>query len=220
MHSTDLFYNDSLFRIEITEGELMKIKDVSELTQEIVSELLQYNKETGELRWKHRSLEWFRHCKLPERQQGTWNTRYAGKLAGRKWVREDGYSKIYVAVLGKRVLAHRLIWLLVTGAWPDGHIDHVNNNSLDNRWSNLRVVTGGQNSRNLSKSRANTSGVTGVSKTPRGGDKWRARVKFEGKEYHLGCFEDIKDAEAAVEEFYKKRGFSATHGKQLAPYAR
>lgn len=58
---------------------------------------------------------------------------------------------------------HRLVWMLFNG--PIDHnlvVDHINGIMTDNRIINLRAVTQATNSRNMSKSVANTSGVTGV----------------------------------------------------------
>lgn len=75
-------------------------------------------------------------------------------------------------------------------------VDHINGDTLDNRKSNLRVVTHGENMRNQKMRINNSSGYKGVSwHTVR--DKWRARVHFEGKEYHVGLFEDKHEAARA-----------------------
>lgn len=52
----------------------------------------------------------------------------------------------------------------------------------------------------------NTSGIKGVSYHKKSG-KWRAQIKVQGKNYYLGLFEEIGDAEAArknAEENVKK----------------
>jgi len=66
-------------------------------------------------------------------------------------------------------------------------VDHINGNVLDNRKGNLRLCTRAENARNLKKSKSNTSGYIGVSKL---GKKWQAQLRFNGKRYYLGVFED------------------------------
>lgn len=55
-------------------------------------------------------------------------------------------------------------------------------------------------------SKANTSGIRGVDYSKEK-NKYRARIRFKGKEYHLGYFDTIEKAEkarkVAEEEFYK-----------------
>ncbi len=58
----------------------------------------------------------------------------------------SGYLRVMID--GKRLLAHRLIWLIKTGVLPDFHIDHKNRSKADNRWKNLRVVSGKENALN------------------------------------------------------------------------
>lgn len=70
--------------------------------------------------------------------------RNAGKIAGT--VTNHGY--VVVRVLGERVKAHRLAWLMANGRWPDSGIDHINGIKTDNRIDNLREATAGQNNKN------------------------------------------------------------------------
>lgn len=39
---------------------------------------------------------------------------------------------------GKKYYARSLIWLLQTGKWPDGEVQHINGDRSDFRWGNLR----------------------------------------------------------------------------------
>lgn len=63
-----------------------------------------------------------------------------------------GHKKLYVKVRCKDKLfsAHRVIWFLQTGLWPDDNlvIDHINGARNDNRWMNLRQVTTAENNAN------------------------------------------------------------------------
>jgi hypothetical protein len=82
-------------------------------------------------------------------------------------------------------------------------IDHKNNNGLDNRKSNLQIVTYKENAENRSLSCLNTSGVTGVSWCER--DKvWTTQITINGKKKNCGSFKNIKDAEKHVLEMRNK----------------
>lgn len=75
-------------------------------------------------------------------------------------------------------------------------VDHINQDKLDNRLSNLRLASQSQNMCNRGKTSANTSGYKGVFFHPQTG-KWRACVKKDYKQYYLGLFQDKKDAARA-----------------------
>ena len=84
-------------------------------------------------------------------------------------------------------LLHRVIWCYMTGEWPVSQIDHIDGNPKNNKWSNLRLATNTQNSRNSGKPKNNTSGFKGVSWCKR--DKvWRAQIDANKKVYRLGDF--------------------------------
>lgn len=78
-------------------------------------------------------------------------------------------------------------------------VDHINRNTLDNRKSNLRFVTKGENNVNAPRRKDNTSGYKGVSK--RGGQnrkkEWCAKITKDGKTYSLGYHETPEQAARA-----------------------
>lgn len=122
-----------------------------------------------------------------------------GDIAGSQ-KHKDGYSEIHI--FGKLFLAHRLAWFYVHGEWPNGQIDHVNGDRLDNRISNLRVALHGQNRANSKPGKNNLLGVKGVCKSRNG--KYAAQIRASGKQIHLGTHETIEQAHAAYCEAARK----------------
>ncbi|MDR1901356.1 MAG: HNH endonuclease [Treponema sp.] len=89
----------------------------------------------------------------------------AEKVLSKKWQistrRENGgaYFSCHIKRNGKKLYLHRLI----TNA-PEGMtVDHVSGDVLDNRKSNLRICTQGENSFNKKIRKDNTTGFKGVS---------------------------------------------------------
>lgn len=72
-------------------------------------------------------------------------------------------------------------------------VDHINNNPLDNRKTNLRICTHKENLKNMSLSKRNTSGYKGVSWYKRY-NKWKVRIVYNGKDIHLGYYDTLDEA--------------------------
>lgn len=104
---------------------------------------------------------------------------------------------------GREYAAHRIIWALVYGSFPDSFIDHINGKKSDNRIANLRLATDSQNKTNVGKRKHNTSGEKGVS-WDRENKKWLAHATLNGRGYHLGRYVEKDDAAAAYQAFAKK----------------
>lgn len=193
---------------------MAKAKEIP-YTQEQLRELLDYDPDTGVLRWRERSIEWF------GRQQDCtrFNDRYAGQEAGTIMTsKRSGYRGRHIHSAGMRANVARIAWKWMTGEDTEV-IDHINHDGVDNRWNNLRKSDRLSNNQNVSKSRNNRSGVTGVHWRP-DMNKWRAGVESGGKKYHAGYFdyEDLDLAAMAVMEKRIELGFDPTHGIDFAPH--
>lgn len=83
------------------------------------------------------------------------------------------------------------------------YIDHINNNSLDNRKNNLRIASPQENMMNRKSSINVTSQYIGVSfdKTR---NKWKAYITIDNKFKYLGRFKSEQDAAKARDEATKK----------------
>ena len=120
------------------------------------------------------------------------------------WHDSDG--KIYHDTnRNNRNTLHRL----VIGNPPPGYvIDHINNDYLDNRRSNLRFATPAENSYNRSKiNQGKTSSkYKGVCKrvSKRGKVRWRAMIQHKGKKINIGHYSTEVDAAHAYNLMAKK----------------
>lgn len=119
-----------------------------------------------------------------------------GRIAGGRST--GGYLR--VQFMSKTFSVHRIAWLLVTGAWPAGEIDHINGVRTDNRLSNLRDVSRSINAQNKGSAlRSNsTSDCLGVNRHVSYGRRFRAQIWRDGKNHHIGYFDT---AEAAHEAY-------------------
>lgn len=158
-------------------GRPFEFKEVP--SQERLKLLLDYDPETGILRWKK-----------AEEAPGRWNP-HSGKEVKSL---NGGYIRVFLD--GEHHYAQRVIWKMHYGYDPV-QVDHINGIKNDNRIANLRDVSREVNSKNRKLYAANKSGVNGVSFHER--DKvWSARVSVgKSKDVHLGSFETKAEAVAA-----------------------
>lgn len=181
------------------------------ITQALARELLDYSPAAGTLVWRRRARRWFK----TDRDHSRWNNRFAGRPAGslRKKVR---CRVLVVALFDRQYIAHRIIWLWMTGRWPTCQIDHENRKSADNRWCNLREATAQINGRNRSMACNNTSGSNGVCWHIRK-KKWLASIKVSDHRVHLGYFVDLKQAIEARALAERQFDFTSGHGCPREP---
>ena len=132
----------------------------------------------------------------------------AGAIAGTATPR--GY--ITVTLNGKKYRAHRVIWEMHNGPIPQGlEIDHEDGVRSNNVIGNLSLKTNAGNHLNMARRADNTSGATGVVFC-KATQKWKAGYKLDGKQVHLGYFQDFNDAVAARQNHNPTVGFSSRHG--------
>ena len=169
-------------------------------TQAQLLEQLRYEPDTGHLYWI-----------VPFTGTGK-GKKYKDMTKPAGFMTPQGYSGI--SVQAKPCMQHRVIWLMVTGEDPgDRAIDHKNGNRKENIFTNLRLVDGHtENAQNQKRRNTNTSGVTGVSWCKRR-NYWAARIKANGKNNHLGYYDDWFEAVCARKSANNKYGFHPNHGR-------
>lgn len=72
----------------------------------------------------------------------------------------DRRGYITLTIEYDRVRAHNIVWLLWTGKWPIGELDHRDHNTSNNRPSNLRDTTKSGN--NYNRKVTNKYGCPGI----------------------------------------------------------
>lgn len=121
------------------------------------------------------------------------------KCKQRKWgLDRGGYV---VSIKPSYVFLHNFI--LDRKASITIQVDHKDRNPLNNTKENLRLCTPTQNQYNSKRHKHNTSGFKGVDFYKQS-QKWRARIKINGKSIELGLYDDIADAAEAYKEAARK----------------
>lgn len=181
--------------------------DFNEVPIEVLRRLIDYCADTGVLTWKKRRAS----AEQSQKEANIFNSLFAGKVAGSKMKRGRN-EYITVFVLGNHLLAHRVAWAISFGRWPEGSIDHIDGNGLNNRIGNLREAPPTVNGRNARLHKNNTSGHCGVIWN-KGRRKWVAQVMIDRKNKNLGGFVNKADAIRARLEANRKLGFTDRHGE-------
>lgn len=103
----------------------------------------------------------------------------------------NGYLRIRIGA--KLFYAHRVIYALYHGFWPTGLVDHRDGNKLNNKITNLRKASRGQNV-------ANAANRARIYDCPRGvipkGRNFQAYITHDNKRRWLGTYSTAEEAHA------------------------
>ena len=98
---------------------------------------------------------------------------------------------------GRTFGMHRL---LMGCDFGDGtHVDHINDDGLDNRQVNLRVLTPGQNISRQRAIRGGHSAFRGITYTGKGRRRWQASIKVANVGHYLGVHATEDEAARAYD---------------------
>lgn len=153
-----------------------------------LKELLHYNPETGVWTWLNPSLV---NKKPINAEAGT--------------ISVHGYRIITIA--GTKYRASRLAWFYMTGEWPTDEMDHIDRNGVNDRWTNLRIVSRSENALNRDVQSNNASGARGVH-WDETRSKWFVQVKKDNINHFIGRFDDFDEAIEA-----RDRASAELHGE-------
>ncbi len=129
-------------------------------------------------------------------------------LANIKWLTHIGrsgraYARRTIKINGKKhnqwlhkVIYCRMLNLLI----PPRYVDHIDNDPLNNKRTNLREVTQSQNMMNSRKQTRVAFKGAHFKKTTK---KWQSVIKVNGKRIYLGTYQTAEEAHAAYCEASK-----------------
>ena len=112
------------------------------------------------------------------------------RVSSVSWHENNGYGRTGPRA-GRSYMHH---FILGWNGTRRVNVDHINRDKLDNRRSNLRIVSVGDNNNNFSPTRKNNrSGHCGIF-WDQGRGRWLASARVNGKSRHIGRFVDQDDA--------------------------
>jgi len=181
----------------------------------ILQECMRLDKASGALIWNVRPSAHFKGSQDPAvnaRLWRAWNLRYSNRPVCLS-ADAAGYMAVRLTIDGKLryIKAHRIIFALHAGSWPEKDLDHINGDRSDNRIENLREVTRAENARNSKLRSDNTSGAVGVY-LHNPSRLWMARMNVDKKQHVIGYFKTKAEAVAASKNARKNAPFTDRHG--------
>ena len=179
----------------------------------LLRKIIAHDAPSGKMTWLPRSPDMFtqKGQLTPRSLSASFNTRFAGTPALDCLDKGNGY--LCGNIFGKRHQAHRVLWALEHGEWPEVDIDHINGIRHDNRIVNLRSVTKGVNMQNTKMSSKNTSGFNGVY-WAKDRNKWRAEISVNNRNIKIGSFDTLDEAINARMQANLVHWFHPNHGKR------
>ena len=140
------------------------------LTQNELKQLLHYDQDTGVFTWKISK-----------------GSAYCGKTYKAK-------KRHYIVhrINNTKYKAHNLAWLYVYGSMPNGVIDHINGDILDNRICNLRDITNYENSLNIKNKKNSYSRFKGAAK--RNDGVYQVQIRTKNRQIYIGRYKSEFEA--------------------------
>lgn len=161
----------------------------SSITKDLLEEIFNYDRESGEFKWKVRLSP-------------------TGNI-GENAFSDDG-SSCRTNLFRKSYRTSHLVWMILYSEFPVGRVCFVNNMHNDFRKKNLFI--GGMSECNRKKITTSSSGFKGATYI-RG--RWQAQITIDGRNVHLGSFETPEEAhEAYMTEARSRFGDIANDGYQ------
>ncbi len=152
----------------------------------LLRERLNYFPETGDLIWRKPHPK--AYSIKPGDPFGAWKTP----------ANRTTKSYCYGNVDGSIYMAHRLIWVWMTGEDPgDMLVDHIDRDSRNQRWSNLRLATKSENNANTEGHSDRKNKFKGIYQR---GKRFYGQARRQGVLHATPGFLTIEEAKCAYDE--------------------
>lgn len=149
----------------------------------------------------------------------TWNERYAHKNEMTHFnLAEDGYKVLSINGISYRVSRMKIQVRDQIILSKEVYIDHINRNTSDNSFENLRLSDCIKNAQNISKrTTPTTSKFKGVHFILSGSNKgkWRSKCYHDGSSKFLGHYRNEIDAAIAYDNYIIENNLLHTTNKEL-----
>ena len=144
---------------------------------------------------------------------GKFHKRTASGKAIKGWWSGRGFCLQLPSWNGRKITTSygRAVNAWVAGEWAPDCVDHIDRNPSNNRAWNLRLATIRGNSWNTKK----FTGALKPYSNQKGQKRWRAAIRVEGKQHHLGYYSSEEKASSAYWDEYTRR-FGGTTSKDLS----
>ncbi len=154
-------------------------KNSDRLSYEEMEELIEYDPNTGLIRWLHRTST---RCKID------W---FPGSISKSG---TGNYTFYSIRIQKKCYIVSNIAWLLMTKQWSYNQIDHKDRNTLNNKWNNLSEATYSLQNMNRTVMKNNILGIKGVRLL---NGKYVARIRIDGLLINLGHYNTSEEASCA-----------------------
>ncbi len=175
------------------------------ITKNYLQECFIYDKNKGILIWKSRPLHHFKN----KSGMDWFNRRFANKQAGFIHIGHRSNTKYKaVKINGITFKLHQAVWIYHNDTYKNNfNIDHIDNNGLNNKIENLRLVTQSINLKNRPLQKTNKTGINGVN-WHKSANKWQVRIKDNnGNRLDLGRYDNFNEAVKIRKDAEKLYGY-------------
>ena len=140
----------------------------------------------------------------------------SGKRVGYTKTSSGHKKRVRLTIDGENYVLSRIVWMIYHGQDPcELTVDHIDQDPLNNRIDNLRLITNREQQKNRPRQR-NCKYYPGIEFYPDKGMKiWRARIGCikAGTRRELGYYDNLFDAVCARISAQNAAGYHENHGR-------